>query len=405
MHAPGRFEGRSLLVSLTGRDRPGVSSALFRTLADFDVAVLDVEQVTIRGRLVLGALLTCPPSDQEVVLRDAVADLASELGLDCEIHASSGDHQVSASTAHVTIIGAPLAPHAMAEVATTLARQGANIDRIARMAAWPVTAIEMDVSGSTPGELQVALAETAVRTGVDIAVQRGGLARRAKRLIVMDVDSTLIQNEVIDLLAGYAGVEDQVAAITGRAMNGEIDFAEALTERVALLAGLSETALATAREALVLTPGARTLVRTLHRLDHRVGVVSGGFIEVIAPLVEELGIDFVRANSLEVEDGRLTGRLIGPIIDRAGKAQALAQFAEQAGVSLEQCVAIGDGANDLDMIESAGLGIAFNAKQIVRDHADTAFTLPYLDSVLYLLGIAREEFDDSHAADLQDAQG
>jgi len=399
-----RFEGRTLLVSVTGRDRPGVSSALFGALAEFDLAVLDVEQVTIRGRLVLGTLISAPPADQEVLLRDRVAEIAAELGMDCELHASIGDQMPTRATVHVTMIGAPLRPSAVAEVASAIALTGANIERISRMATWPVTAIEMDVSGSEATRLQSVLAEKALEHGVDIAVQRGGLARRAKRLIVMDVDSTLIQDEVIDLLATRAGVENEVSQITAAAMNGEIDFAQALRARVALLAGLPASALKDVSNEIRLTPGASTLIRTLHRLDHQVGVVSGGFIEVIGPLVERLGIDFAAANSLEIDAGVLTGNLLGPIIDRRGKAEALVDFAARARVPLEQCVAIGDGANDLDMIERAGLGIAFNAKQIVKDHADTAFTFPYLDSVLYLLGIAREEFEDLHASDLQDSQ-
>lgn len=397
--------GRTLLISLTGRDRPGVSSAFFGALARFDLAVLDVEQVTIRGRLVLGTLISAPEPEAEVALRDELSATAAALGMDLEVHASSGqvrDMQPTGSV-HVTIIGAPLTPAAVAAVASAIATAGANIDRISRMATTPVTAIEMEVTGSESSHLQSVLTEEAVRHRVDISVQRGGLARRAKRLVVMDVDSTLIQNEVIDLLASHAGVQESVSRITEAAMAGQVDFAEALRQRVALLAGLPQSTLARVRADLELTPGARTLIRTLHRLDHQVGVVSGGFIEVIEPLLQDLGVDHVAANSLEIVDGHLTGRLVGPIIDRAGKAEALELFAHRAGVSLEQCVAIGDGANDLDMLERAGLGIAFNAKQVVRDQADTALTSPYLDSVLYLLGISRDEFEDLHATDLEDA--
>ena len=174
-------------------------------------------------------------------------------------------------------------------------------------------------------------------------------------------------------------------------MNGELDFAAALRERVALLAGLDAKVIDDVRAQIQLTPGARTLVRTLKRLHHKVGIVSGGFTEVITPIAQDLGIDFIAANHLEILDGRLTGKVQGPIIDRAGKATALREFARQADVAVEDTVAIGDGANDLDMIAQAGLGIAFNAKQIVRESADTAVTTPYLDSVLYLLGIPRNE--------------
>jgi phosphoserine phosphatase len=207
--------------------------------------------------------------------------------------------------------------------------------------------------------------------------------------------STLIQDEVIELLAREAGVFAQIREITEQAMCGDLDFIEALTERVALLKDLPVAAIETVQKQIRLTPGARTLIRTLKRLDHQIGLVSGGFHEVIDPLAAELGISFVAANRLEIFDGLLTGRVIPPIIDRAGKAQALQHFAKQAGVRLSQTVAIGDGANDLDMLAMAGLGIAFNAKQVVQDAADTSVSAPVLDGVLYLLGITREEVENA----------
>jgi phosphoserine phosphatase len=231
----------------------------------------------------------------------------------------------------------------------------------------------------------------AVEVGIDVAVQRGGLHRRALRLVVMDVDSTLIQDEVIDLLAARAGCAEEVAKVTSAAMRGEVDFAASLHERVALLAGLDAAVLDDVRRELRLTAGARTLIRTLGGLGYRFGIVSGGFIQVIGPLAAELGIGYVAANELEIAAGKLTGRVTGPVIDRAGKADALRGFAREAGVPLSQTVAIGDGANDLDMIAAAGLGVAFNAKPAVRDAADTSVSVPYLDAVLYLLGISSED--------------
>jgi phosphoserine phosphatase len=224
-------------------------------------------------------------------------------------------------------------------------------------------------------------------------VQQGGLMRWAKKLVLMDVDSTLIQQEVIELLAAKAGVEPEVREITQAAMRGELDFAASLKARVALLKGLPESVIAEVRDEISLTPGARTLVRTLQRLGHTVAVVTGGFIEVIEPLLKDLGIEHFRANSLEVSNGLLTGRTKGTVIDRQGKAVALKEFAELAGVGMDQTIAIGDGANDLDMIAAAGLGIAFNAKPAVRAAADSAVNQPYLDSVLYLMGIAREDVE------------
>ena len=213
----------------------------------------------------------------------------------------------------------------------------------------------------------------------------------------MDVDSTLIQQEVIELLAAKAGVLPEVADITASAMRGELDFAESLVARVWLLKGLPETVLHEVRGEISLTPGARTLIQTLKKLGHSVAVVSGGFTEVIEPLIRELGISHYRANTLEVKDGYLTGKVLGKIVDRAGKATALRDFAEIEGVDLAQTVAIGDGANDLDMIATAGLGIAFNAKPAVKAAADSSVSAPYLDSVLYLLGITREEVEEAGA--------
>jgi phosphoserine phosphatase len=211
----------------------------------------------------------------------------------------------------------------------------------------------------------------------------------------MDVDSTLISQEVIELLGAKAGVQDQVKAITERAMAGEIDFEASLRERVALLKGLPEGVITEVRGEISLTPGAKTLVSTLQKLGHTVAVVSGGFINVIQPLLASLNINHYRANTLEIKDGHLTGNLQGPVIDRAAKATALRDFAKIENVELEQTVAIGDGANDLDMIALAGLGIAFNAKPAVRAAADSALSAPYLDSVLYLLGITREDVEES----------
>jgi phosphoserine phosphatase len=210
------------------------------------------------------------------------------------------------------------------------------------------------------------------------------------RLIVMDVDSTLIQNEVIDLLAVRAGCADEVAKVTESAMRGELDFAASLRERTALLAGLDAAIVDAVRAELRLTPGAETLIRTLKRLGYKCGIVSGGFTRVIEPLAADLGIDYVAANTLEIVDGELTGRVLDPVIDRDGKTAMLREFAARAGVPLSQTVAVGDGANDLGMIGAAGLGVAFNAKPVVRDAADTALNVPYLDAILYLLGISRD---------------
>jgi len=291
------------------------------------------------------------------------------------------------------VIGAPLKAAAMAAVAGRIADSGANIDRIERMARYPVTAIDLHVSGAHPERLRALLALEAAAQGVDIAVQPASLLRRAMRLIVMDVDSTLIQGEVIELLAVHSGHGDEVARVTERAMRGELDFEQSLRERVALLAGLPSTALDEVYDELVLAPGARTLVRTLRRLGYRFALVSGGFSQITDRLAQDLGIHYARANELEIVDGTITGRIAGDVVDRAGKAAAARYFAEQVGVPMESVVAIGDGANDLDMLEIAGLGIAYNAKALVQEAADTTVNVPYLDAIMYLLGISREEIE------------
>jgi len=386
----------TLLITLTGRDRPGVTTAVFRALSAAGVEVVDVEQIVLRGRLVLGVLVTAPRDWRR--LRERVVSAGEALGMSVEVVRGEGDTSPRRSgRSHVTVIGAPLPPAAFAAIAGRIADGGANIDRIQRMARYPVTAIELMVSGADPDALRTALAAEGAAQGVDIAVQPAGLSRHGVRLIVMDVDSTLIQGEVIEMLAAHAGCEGEVAEVTARAMNGELDFEESLRARVALLEGLDASCLDEVYDSIRLNPGARTLVRTLRRLGYRFAIVSGGFSQITDRLADQLKIDYARANQLEIVDGRLTGRIVGEVVDRAGKAAALRQFAQEVGVSPGQVIAIGDGANDLDMLAAAGLGIAYNAKPVVQDAADTAVNVPYLDTIMYLLGISREEVEAADA--------
>ena len=377
-------DARTLLITLTGKDRPGVTSLAFDTLARFGVDVIDIEQIVLRGRLVLGLLVTAPQESER--LRIELTGAAESLGMSVEVQEGSGDNRRRPSgRSHVTVLGTPLPATAVAAIAGRIAESGANIDRIERMARYPVTAIDLHVSGTDTDELRPVLAAEAARQGVDVAVQPANLLRRGMRLIVMDVDSTLIQGEVIEMIAAHAGCEAAVAEVTERAMNGELDFAESLRERVALLEGVPAEALDQVYDALVLAPGARTTVRTLKRLGYRFAIVSGGFSQITDRLATDLGIHYAAANELE-------------IVDRAGKATALRRFADQLGLPLAATIAIGDGANDLDMLNTAGLGIAFNAKPLVRAAAPNAVNVPYLDAVMYLLGISREEIEAADAA-------
>jgi phosphoserine phosphatase len=288
----------TLLVTVTGRDRPGVTSRLFTVLAAHELSVLDVEQVVIRGRLVLGVLLSCGPSPDLTAIHRQVAAVAADLGLEAEITAGSAEPARRRGSLHVTVLGRELAPAAIAAIAGRIAANGANIERISRLAHRPVTCIEFDISGADPAELRLALARESAERGVDVAVQRGGLYRRAMRLVVMDVDSTLVSGEAIDLLAARAGCEAKVAELTAATMRGELEFAAALRERVSLLAGLDAAVLDEVRAELRLAPGARTLIRTLRRLGYRCGIVSGGFTQFTDVLAADLGLDYAAANTM-----------------------------------------------------------------------------------------------------------
>ena len=387
------------LILVSGIDTPGITQALFDTLAPFAITVLDIEQVVIRERLILTVLISLNPAHADSIAEDLQL-CGEKLGVDIATSfLEQGESTIAAKTGlvHVVALGNPLAPKAIAAIASAIASRSGNIERIHRTASYPITAIEFTVSGADQTAVRQCLAEVTTEHFVDIAVSPGGLMRWAKKLVVMDVDSTLIQQEVIELLAAKAGAQDKVKEITDAAMRGELDFAASLKARVELLAGLPESVIAEVQSEIILTPGARTLVKTLHQLGHSVAVVSGGFTSVIEPLVKELGIGHYRANTLETVDGKLTGKVLDPIIDRAAKATALKDFAAVEGVLLEQTVAIGDGANDLDMISIAGLGIAFNAKPAVKAAAASSVSAPYLDSVLYLLGISREDIEEAGA--------
>ncbi len=394
---------RMILVRCSGRDRPGITTGLLGVLADSKAELYDMEQVVVRERLTLDILIGVTEGDD--VLKELLFHAwERDLQLDFEV-VDPTPPRTGLPRFVVTVIGQTLPAAAVGGVTGAIAAGGGNIERIERLSRYPVVSYEFVVVEGSIDQMRAALLEAAAEHNVDVAIQRQGLERRAKRLVVMDVDSTLIQDEVIELLAEEAGCLPEVRAVTERAMAGELDFEASLTERVAKLAGTPVEVLDRVRERVTLTPGARTFVRTLHRLGYTVALVSGGFEAVVAPIAAQLGIPRAVANHLEVADGRLTGHVQGRVLDRPGKAQVLRDIAAQEGVPLEQTVAIGDGANDLDMLAIAGLGIAFNAKPVVRAQADTAVSVPYLDAILFLLGIRRDEIEEADAEDPSVVEG
>jgi phosphoserine phosphatase len=380
----------TVLVRVNGPDRPGILAGVLALMADAGSQVQDIEQITIRGHLDLSLVATVPSGRdllKELLLYGWDHDIAIAFEL---VDPSPTVHRPAVV---VTVLAGELGPAQLAAVAAAVAGAGGNIERIIRLARQPVHSYELLVAGGELAALNQALIEVSRVHGIDVAVQREGLHRRAARLVVLDVDSTLIQDEVIDLLARAYGCEDEVAAITSAAMAGDLDFEASLRQRVKLLAGCPESVFEEVRQQVRLTPGARTFVRTLRRLGYRTAIVSGGFTQVTDFLQAELGLDHAHANTLEVVDGTITGELVGAIVDRAGKAAILRRVAEAEGIPLDQVVAIGDGANDLDMLEAAGLGVAFNAKPAVREAAQTAVNVPYLDAILFLLGVRREDIE------------
>ena len=383
---PPAFTG---LILVSGEDRPGITQSLMKVLSQFSVNVIDVEQLIIRDRLLLTVLITLDENHAEAVADD-LSILQEEIGLDIAIDfVHHEQNNENSELLNVVIIGESIKPIGLAAVADEIARLGGNIIAIRRTATTPVLAIELNIEipNKSIKEVQRSLAKVAITNRIDLAVEPSSRAREAKRLVLLDMDSTLIQQEVIDLLAKHAGKLDQVSQITERAMAGDLDFSQALSARVSLLAGLDQSVIELVRKEITLTNGAKELIETLHKQGHKVGVVSGGFLDVIEPILKDLKIDFYRANKLEIMNGKVTGKTEGAIIDRVAKFSSLQEFAKIEGVELSQTVAIGDGANDLDMIEAAGLGIAFNAKPKVAAAAATTISTSDLSTVLLLMGI------------------
>jgi phosphoserine phosphatase len=397
-----------ILINLTGADRPGITRDLSAILAQHDVRVLDIGQAVIHDTLTLGLLVEVPPeSESHPVLKDVLFK-AHEWDLQARFTPVGLEEyerwvRAQGQPRHImTLIGTQLTARHLEGLGDVATRHGLNIDNITRLSGRVSmqqqheqlrSCVELSLRG-TPDDasaLRGELLDLAQSLDVDIAFQVDDVYRRNRRLVAFDMDSTLIQTEVIDELAAAAGVGDEVSAITEAAMNGELDFKESLVKRVALLKGLEESVLEQIAARLPLTPGAERLIRTLRSLGYRTAILSGGFSFFGNDLQQRLGIDFVFANELEVEDGRLTGRVSGEIVDGARKAALLRELAHQAGIRLEQTIAVGDGANDLPMLDAAGLGIAFHAKPKVRASAEQVISNLGLDGILYLIGMSDRE--------------
>lgn len=380
----------ALLITVAGPDRPGITAQLATLLAEANARILDVEQAVVQRFLTLHFLVALDDAQSQSVLKDLLWK-ARELNLHINFEPVKHEEERAPKQAFaVTLLGAQIGGNVLARAATAAAKHGFNIDKIGRLSRSRLSSLELLLGGGENADergLREELLALEKECGCDVALQREGLLRRSKRLVVLDMDSTLIQQEVIDELARMQGAYEQVAAVTHRAMNGEINFDEALRERVKVLAGAPVSIFDDVLEKIELTPGAENFVRVLKRLGYRIAVISGGFVQVTEPIRQKLGLDYAFANELEVANGKLTGRVVGPIVNRQRKADLLESLAQMERISLEQVIAVGDGANDLDMLAKAGLGIAFNAKRSVQEKAKYRFNQRNLDAILYLLGI------------------
>jgi phosphoserine phosphatase len=403
-------EARVLLIHITGHDKPGVTHSLTQILAGSGARVLDIGQAVIHDALALGILVELTDAMRSSPLLTDLLLKAHELGVQVRFSAiSEGEYQawVEAQTKSrflITVLGRSITAADLAEVSSVVLTAGLNIDRIERLSsrmplhpedALPRACIELAASGSNgdEGAMRDQLMRLTEERDVDIAFQHDNMYRRTRRLVVFDMDSTLIQTEVIDELAKLAGVGDQVAKITEAAMRGELDFQGSFRRRVALLKGLPAARAEEVLRRIPLTEGAERLTLILRRLGYKMAILSGGFTFIGRDLQQRLGIDYLHANELEITDGIVTGEIVPPIVDGERKAMLLREIAAANGLALEQVIAVGDGANDLPMLRIAGLGIAFRAKAVVRQSARQAISRLGLDAILYLLGVRDRDIE------------
>ncbi len=382
---------QTFLIQVDGPDKTGITTSILGTLAEAGATIEDVEQIVIRNHISLNIVARIP--DGQDLLKELLL-VGWKHGLQIEFEPVDSMPSRKPTGTIVTVLGAQVGAGELAAVTAVMTACGANVERVERLSKYPAWSYQLQVSGGDVGSVRSGLVELRREfPHIDVAVQPKGLPRRALRVMVLDVDRTLVQNEMIDEIADLAGVGAEVAEITERAMQGELDFEAALRARVELLAGQPAELLTKAWDRLELTPGARTFIATLRHLGFRIAIVSGGFTAITERLKAELDLDYAFANTLEVVDGMLTGKVSGPIVDRRRKADLLETIAQSEGLAPRQVVAVGDGANDIDMLEAAGLGIAFNAKPVVGEAADAELNLPYLDAILFLLGVSREDIE------------
>ena len=394
-----------LLISISGEDQPGLTAGVTSILADHGVNVLDIGQAVIHATLSMGVLVEVPDSCDPAVMSESIRAYAQAHGMQTRVTAVPHDSYARWVEAQgraryiITLLARKITADQLARVTAVVSAHGLNIDSINRLSgriplgelpALSKACVEFSVRGplQDSGAFRRDLLEVAAALDVDLAFQQDNMYRRNRRLVVFDMDSTLIEAEVIDELAALAGVGAQVSAITERAMRGEIDFSESFRARVALLRGLSEEALQQVSARLKITEGAEHLLATLRALGYKTAILSGGFTYFARDLQQHLGIDYVHANELDIADGLVTGEVKGPIVDGNRKAELLRQLAQQEGIDLQQVIAVGDGANDLPMLSIAGLGIAFRAKPLVKQSADQSISTLGLDAILYLLGLS-----------------